>query len=151
MSASVTLPLNLADTGPILSASPTEYSFSPVSSKRSQPGMHFFRVSGSLSASQACCCVTPRRRLPSISMVDSLWSSWGNGPLPACAHQRREAGRQLFEGAEIVDREHRVCMAVQHGRTARKGSVALVAQQRVEPQHAARMPLEPQQFVLQRL
>src|SRR5690349_7015002 len=139
MSDSVTLPVNLADTGPILSARPTLYSLSPVSSKRSQPGMHFLSVSGSLSASQACCCVIPSLRLPSISMMDLPCVCRGCGPSAARFHEGREARGQLFECAEIVDREHRVCMAMQHGRTARKGCIAFVAQERVEPQHAPRM------------
>jgi hypothetical protein len=37
MSLSVILPLNLADTGPILTAMPTAYWFSPVGSTLSQP------------------------------------------------------------------------------------------------------------------
>src|ERR1700744_108827 len=99
MSASDTLPVNLADTGPIFSARPTVYWLSPVSSNLSQPGMHFLSVSGSFSASQACCCVTPRRRLPSISIVFFLLADSS----AAGAHQRRQARRQLFQGTQIVD------------------------------------------------
>src|SRR4030095_11173537 len=118
MSASETLPLNLADTGPILTASATEYWLSPLDSNLSQPGMHFLRVSGSLSASQTCCCVSPRRRLPSISMSSFLFSEGRDGALAAGSHQGREARGQLFECLQIVDCEHPVCIAGHNSRTA---------------------------------
>src|SRR4051812_16147582 len=100
MSVRVTLPVNLADTGPTLTAAATVYWLSPVSSNLSQPGMHFFRVSGSLSASHACCCVTPRRRLPSISMVLFLLVVIVGRRSAAGTHQRSQARRQLAECAE---------------------------------------------------
>jgi hypothetical protein len=68
MSESVILPLNLADTGPIFTAMPTAYWFSPVDSTLSQPGMQVLSTSGSFKASQACCCVTASWRLACISM-----------------------------------------------------------------------------------
>ena len=43
-------------TGPILSAMPMVYWFSPVGSTLSQPGMQALSTAGSFSASQACCC-----------------------------------------------------------------------------------------------
>ena len=73
MSDNVTLPVNLADTGPILMATPTLYTLASVSSNLSQPGMQTLSTSGSLSASQACCCVTASCRLACISMMDSFY------------------------------------------------------------------------------
>ena len=63
------LPANRAASGPILTATPMAYWFSPVGSNLSQPGIQALSTSGLLSASQACCCVTANARLPCMSMI----------------------------------------------------------------------------------
>src|SRR5256885_953830 len=85
MSDSVTLPLNLADTGPTLTAMPTAYWSSPKGSKRSQPARQALSVSGSLSASQACCWLTARERLACISMAIPFCDGGGRKRLSGLA------------------------------------------------------------------
>ena len=68
MSDNVTLPVNLADTGPILMATPTLYTLASASSNLSQPGMQALSMSGLFKASQACCWVTKSWRWPCMSM-----------------------------------------------------------------------------------
>ena len=146
MSASVILPANLADTGPILTRHADRCTGSrPVSFDLVAAGDALLQHFGVVQC------------FPGLLLGDARaggclafpwWSSLFVGvvrkpPLAAGSHQCGKARCQLFERAEIVDRQHRVRMAVQHGRTARKGSVAFEAQQRVEPQHAPRMALEP--------
>src|SRR6059058_4737313 len=137
MSGSRILPLKRAATGPILTAMPIAYWFSPVASTLSQPGMHTFSTSGSLRASQACCCVTARWRLPCMSMVSSL---------ALFVQQVGQAARQVLQLFEVVHGQHRMGVPVQHRRTARQRSIAFEAQQRVEPQQAAAAMRQPIEF-----
>src|SRR5687767_9829859 len=55
MSDRVSLPLNLALTGPTRATIRTWYWLSPMGSIASQPGTHCLSMAGSLSASQVCC------------------------------------------------------------------------------------------------
>src|SRR5581483_2220238 len=68
-SANVSFPLNLALTGPTRAVRPTRNSSGPVCSIDSQPGMHFFRMSGLFSASQVVCCVAQIICSPLISIA----------------------------------------------------------------------------------
>src|SRR6218665_3248038 len=140
MSDSTILPPNLAETGPILSAMPIAYWFSPVASTLSQPGMQSLSTSGSFKASQACCCVTASWRLPCISMVVPRGRR-------SILHQLRKAARQVLQALQIVDCEHGVCLAVQLGGPTRNGGVAVEAQQRVQPEQAAAAPAQPAQLL----
>ena len=69
ISESTMRPLNLADTGPTRAVIATWYSLSDTLSIDSQPAMHAFSTSGSLSAPQVVSTLAGTSRLPLISMV----------------------------------------------------------------------------------
>ena len=68
MSESLTRPENFAEIGPNLTAAIAVISFSDVASRLSHPGMHAFRISGSLSALHTVFWGAEIRRSPAISM-----------------------------------------------------------------------------------
>src|SRR5437868_10582017 len=99
MSESVSLPLNLALTGPTRATISTWNSFSPVRSIDSQPGTQVFSISGSLSASQTTFCGAAISCSPVISML----------VLPLrCPEGVAEGSRQVDEALQIMHGKEQV-------------------------------------------
>src|SRR5262245_40913826 len=82
MSVSLTLPLNVARTGPTASFTHAVMSVGDCICSDSQPVMHCLRMSGSLSAAHTFWRLAAMRREPVMSMECLLWS------LPACRSVR---------------------------------------------------------------
>src|SRR5688572_28063738 len=82
MSDSITLPLKVALTGPIFSFTLVVISVSESFSSDSQPGMHCFSTSASLSAAHTVSRLAAMRSSPVISMLalSLIWAAFDLGP-----------------------------------------------------------------------
>src|SRR5271165_2081730 len=96
-SESSTLPLKVAETGPILTLATAAKPFSPALSRDWQPGMQLFRTSGSLSNAQTLDRGAGRVASPVIVIA-----------IPVSSHERttivRGAARPLQ--ASLIDAPH---------------------------------------------
>src|SRR5258706_5477854 len=89
-SVSRSFPLNFTLTGPILAVNVTVYSLSADFSMLSQPDIHSFSVSGSLSARQTLSCAAGTSWLLDISIVRFPYVTPLHRAKP-CAHCRASA------------------------------------------------------------
>src|SRR5689334_3897698 len=128
------LPLKRALTGPTLTATSALNASSPVRSSDSQPAMHDFSTSGSLSAAQVVSTDAGMSRSPCSSIAAR--SVGVEGHLRSrCAERAAEIGEagQIVHGQEAID------MRQQRAHAGRTRLEAVEAQQRVEPDDAVRM------------
>src|SRR5580704_870538 len=101
MSVSSTLPLKVADTGPILVLTMAAKPFSPLLSSDSQPGMQAFSTLGSLSSAQTFGLSAGNETSPVIVMAMDVPFLRGLDPSAAApplapAQNPRAIRRQLF-------------------------------------------------------
>src|SRR5678815_5054099 len=127
ISESVSLPLNLALTGPTRATISTWYSLSPLGVIDSQPGTQALRTSGSLSPFHTACCGAGISCSPFISMrvspgccASAARSRCGRGRRGSSDYAPAGTGRRA-----AAWRARRACLEL------------VVAQQRVQPHQVA--------------
>src|SRR4051812_8061080 len=125
------LPLKRALTGPTLTATKAVNASSPVRSSDSQPAMHAFSTTGSLSAAQVVSTDAGMSRSPFSSMAARSVGMEGHFG-SRCAQRAAEIGEagQIVHGQEAID------MRQQRPHPGCAGLEAVEAQQRVEPDDA---------------
>src|SRR5215212_7416577 len=128
------LPLKRALTGPTLTATSALNASSPVFSSDSQPAMHDFSTSGSLSAAQVVSTDAGISRSPFSSMATR--SVGVEGRLRSRGTQRTT---EIGEAGQIVHGQEAIDMRQQRPHPGRARLEAVEAQQRIEPDDAVRM------------